>query len=197
MNVTITLIMYWSISIALIGGGYFALNKGFRLLTTPRSKDKELNTIELPGLKVTTNSFGAFIMMTALGWGWAATMTLPDYKDSEVQISALKREILEMKGQQAYALMEVEAKWTEQIERKNQQIQRLEEEQAAYQETLMAQKKEPNVQLFTIKELLSDQNHTIKNLQVEYRKSPNQIETVIETLVKQNEKLNEEVENDF
>ncbi len=197
MNVTITLIMYWSISIALIGGGYFALNKGFRLLTTPRSKEKELNTIELPGLKVATNSFGAFIMMTALGWGWAATMTLPDYKDSEVQISALKREIREMKGQQAYVLREVEAKWFEQIKRKNQQIKKLEAEQVAYQETLRAHKDKPNVQLFKIKELLSDQNHTIKNLQLEYRKSPNQIETVIERLVNQNEKLNEEVENDF
>lgn len=92
MNVTITLLIYWSIAAGLIGGGIFALAKGFKLVMEGRGKTKEESTVEFMGLKASVGSIGSLVMVTAFMWGWAAKLALPSYKDPDVEIHALRQE---------------------------------------------------------------------------------------------------------
>jgi len=93
MNATITLLVYWSIAIGLIGGGIFALSKGFQLVLAGKGKTKEESSIEFLGVKATVGSIGSLVMVTAFMWGWAAKQSLPNYKDAEVEIHALKLDL--------------------------------------------------------------------------------------------------------
>ena len=86
MYVTITLLMYWSIAAALVIGGIFSLKKGFDLIISGQGRTPEQNQVQFFSLKATVGSLGAFVMVTACLWGLAASWTLPDYKDSEVEI---------------------------------------------------------------------------------------------------------------
>ncbi len=95
MNATITLFIYWSIAAGLIGGGLFALAKGFQLVLDGKGKAKEQNSIELLGLKANLGSVGAMVMLTAFMWGWAAKLALPTYKGPDEEISALTRQLQE------------------------------------------------------------------------------------------------------
>lgn len=85
-NVTITLLMYWSIAAALVVGGIFSLKKGFDLVLSGKGGAPQDNQISIFGLKASLGSLGALVMVTAFLWGYAASLTLPDYKDTEVQI---------------------------------------------------------------------------------------------------------------
>lgn len=98
MNAIITLLTYWSIALGLLAGGLYALNRGFSLVMSARGKTKEDSRVEFLGLKVTVGSIGALVMITAFMWGWAAKLALPNYKDAEITISALKEKIEETQG---------------------------------------------------------------------------------------------------
>jgi multidrug efflux pump subunit AcrA (membrane-fusion protein) len=93
MNVTITLLIYWSIAVGLIGGGLFALAKGCKLVLEGKGKTKEENSIEFFGIKANVSSVGSLVMITAFMWGWAAKLALPSYKDAVVEIHALRQEL--------------------------------------------------------------------------------------------------------
>lgn len=95
MNVTITLVMYWSIAIVLAGGGIYSLKKGFELILSGKGKAKEENSIEIFGLKASLSSIGSLVMITAFMWAWAAKLTLPNYKDANVEITALMKNLEE------------------------------------------------------------------------------------------------------
>jgi peptidoglycan hydrolase CwlO-like protein len=93
MNATITLLAYWSIAAGLVGGGIFALKKGFDLVMQGKGKAVSESTIEFFGFKITVGSLGALVMITAFLWGWAATLALPNYKDDDVEINALRQNL--------------------------------------------------------------------------------------------------------
>jgi hypothetical protein len=95
---TLTLCIYWSISFALIGVGFYALNRGYKLILSGRGKSKEESTVELFGLKATVHSIGALVMITAFLWGFAASRTVPSYETNDVRIKALMAS-LEQKDQ--------------------------------------------------------------------------------------------------
>ena len=67
MNATITLFIYWSIASGLIGGGIFALIKGFQLVLGGKGKSKEASTIDIFGVKASVNSIGALVMVVGSG----------------------------------------------------------------------------------------------------------------------------------
>ncbi len=87
---TLTLIMYWSISAALIAGGLYALHRGFALLMSGRGKKAEENTIEAFSMKFTLGSIGSVVMVTAFLWGLAAAWALPNYEDPNTTITAMR-----------------------------------------------------------------------------------------------------------
>lgn len=101
MNVTITLIMYWSIAFSLVCGGLYALKKGFSLILEGKGKTKEESLVEFFGLKANVSSIGSLVRITAFMWGWAAKSTLPGYKDDHVQIAEIRQDL--MKAEAALA----------------------------------------------------------------------------------------------
>lgn len=90
--------MYWTISFGLLIGGLYALNRGFKLVLSGRGRKREENKIEALGLKATVGSIGSLVMITAFLWGWAASYTLPNYKDRYVEIAALKEKENQIKA---------------------------------------------------------------------------------------------------
>lgn len=97
MNAIITLLIYWSIAVGLIGCGLFALSRGFKLVLEGKGKSKEENSIEFLGVKVSVGSLGSLVMVTAFMWGWAAKLALPNYKDANIEIHALRQELTHTK----------------------------------------------------------------------------------------------------
>jgi hypothetical protein len=89
-DTTLTLVMYWSISAALIAGGLYALHRGFKLLMSSRGRKAEENTIEAFGMKFTLGSLGSLVMITAFLWGFAAAWALPNYKDRDTTITNMQ-----------------------------------------------------------------------------------------------------------
>lgn len=115
MNVTITLLIYWSIAVGLIAGGIFALIKGFQLVLEGKGKTKEESSLEFLGVKASVGSIGSLVMVTAFMWGWAAKLALPSYKDAEVEIHAIQQELMQtetalasLKEENASKIAEVE-----------------------------------------------------------------------------------------
>jgi len=78
-NESITLIIYGGLTFLLAFGGIYTLRKGFQLIMSGRGKSQENSTIKFLGLHVSTGSIGAFVMITAFMWAWAATQSLPQY----------------------------------------------------------------------------------------------------------------------
>jgi hypothetical protein len=97
MNVTITLLMYWSIAAGLIAGGLYALTQGFRLVLKGQGKSKDESSVTFLGMKATVGSIGSLVMITSFMWGWAARATLPSYKDPNTTI-ALRAELEKSKS---------------------------------------------------------------------------------------------------
>jgi uncharacterized protein YlxW (UPF0749 family) len=98
-----------------IGGGIFALIKGFQLVLEGKGKTKEESSLEFLGVKASVGSIVSLVMVKAFMWGWAAKLALPSYKDAEVEIHALRQELTQtetalasLKEQNAGKLAEVE-----------------------------------------------------------------------------------------
>ena len=93
MNVTITLIMYWLVAIALVCGGLYALNRGFHLVLSGKGRSRDESSVEAFGIRATVGSLGSLVMVTAFLWGYAAVLALPNYEDAEVRIDRLAQEL--------------------------------------------------------------------------------------------------------
>lgn len=89
----VTLIIYGCIAVMLALGGIYTLRKGFQLIVNGSGKNVESSSIKFLGLQVTTGSIGALVMMTAFMWAWAAKLSLPQYHDGKVQITALTKKL--------------------------------------------------------------------------------------------------------
>ena len=93
-NESITLIIYGGLTFLLAFGGIYTLRKGFQLIMSGRGKSQESSSINFLGLHVSTGSIGAFVMITAFMWAWAANKSLPQFNNGKTQITALKQQLV-------------------------------------------------------------------------------------------------------
>jgi len=134
MNVIVTLLIYWSIAAGLIGGGLFALARGFKLVLEGKGKTKEESSIQFLGLKVSVGSIGSLVMVTAFMWGWAAKQALPNYKDQEVEIHALMADLKETEA----AVVSLRKRHADQLEQVGNLKTELSSARAALDESQLA-----------------------------------------------------------
>lgn len=87
---TMVIAIYGTMSLSLVGVGFYSLKKGFDLIDRHQS-NKEYSTIQLGKLRVSLGSLGGLVMMTSFMWGYAATKVLPRYQDGDTIISMQKQ----------------------------------------------------------------------------------------------------------
>lgn len=89
----ITVVVAGLVSVALVFGGIRAIRFGYRLFRDGVGIKVAAENIEVQSeklkIKFGTVSAGAFLMLTAFGWGWLAKEALPDLETAEYVISKL------------------------------------------------------------------------------------------------------------
>ena len=89
-NATATIIAKALLGLILALGGIVAILKGVALYRDGVGLRRESTRVQVTGkISITTSSVGAILMMTACGWGWLATLTLPSYSrdDNAIRVS--------------------------------------------------------------------------------------------------------------